>query len=97
MADPSGEDGDLRLEEDDILDGGSDLATSGDHMSEDPDMEALTNRMKEIEEEAQLIRQMQNDVDYCSTAEELEAHFHGCGSVNRVTILTDKYTGHPKG
>lgn len=36
MADPSGEDGDLRLEEDDILDGGSDLATSGDHMSEDP-------------------------------------------------------------
>ncbi|VDN37217.1 unnamed protein product [Gongylonema pulchrum] len=37
------------------------------------------------------------NVDYCSTAEELEAHFHGCGSVNRVTILTDKYTGHPKG
>lgn len=27
------------------------------------DMEALTNRMKEIEEEAQLIRQMQSDVE----------------------------------
>lgn len=36
-------------------------------------------------------------VDYGATAEELEQHFHGCGSVNRVTILCDKYTGHPKG
>ncbi|XP_014749460.1 PREDICTED: polyadenylate-binding protein 2-like, partial [Sturnus vulgaris] len=37
------------------------------------------------------------EVDYGATAEELEAHFHGCGSVNRVTILCDKYSGHPKG
>ncbi|VDP15779.1 unnamed protein product [Soboliphyme baturini] len=37
------------------------------------------------------------NVDYGATAEELEAHFHGCGSINRVTILCDKYTGHPKG
>ena len=29
-------------------------------------------------------------VDYGATAEELEAHFHGCGSVNRVTILDRK-------
>ena len=36
-------------------------------------------------------------VDYSCTAEELEAHFHGCGSVSRVTILCDKFTGHPKG
>jgi polyadenylate-binding protein 2 len=36
-------------------------------------------------------------VDYGATAEELEAHFHGCGAVNRVTILCDKFTGHPKG
>ena len=36
-------------------------------------------------------------VDYSVTAEELEKHFHGCGSVARVTILCDKYTGHPKG
>lgn len=36
-------------------------------------------------------------VDYGATAEELEAHFHGCGSVNRVTILCDKFSGHPKG
>ncbi|VDI70636.1 polyadenylate-binding protein 2 [Mytilus galloprovincialis] len=36
-------------------------------------------------------------VDYGATAEEMEQHFHGCGSVNRVTILCDKFTGHPKG
>ncbi|CAJ0930059.1 unnamed protein product, partial [Mesorhabditis belari] len=37
------------------------------------------------------------NVDYGCTGEELEKHFHGCGSVSRVTILCDKYTGHPKG
>lgn len=37
------------------------------------------------------------NVDYGATAQELEAHFHGCGSINRVTILCDKFTGHPKG
>ncbi|XP_023220718.1 polyadenylate-binding protein 2 isoform X2 [Centruroides vittatus] len=37
------------------------------------------------------------NVDYGATAEELEQHFHGCGSINRVTILCDKYSGHPKG
>ncbi|XP_043849872.1 polyadenylate-binding protein 2-like [Dromiciops gliroides] len=37
------------------------------------------------------------NVDYGATAEELEAHFHGCGSVHRVTILCDKFSGHPKG
>ncbi|XP_035214173.1 polyadenylate-binding protein 2-like isoform X1 [Stegodyphus dumicola] len=37
------------------------------------------------------------NVDYGATAEELEQHFHGCGSINRVTIQCDKYTGHPKG
>lgn len=37
------------------------------------------------------------NVDYGATAEELEAHFHGCGSMNRVTILCNKSDGHPKG
>nr|AHY82409.1 polyadenylate-binding protein 2 [Schmidtea mediterranea] len=37
------------------------------------------------------------NVDYGSTAKELEAHFKGCGAINRITILTNKYTGHPKG
>lgn len=37
------------------------------------------------------------NVDYGATAEEIEQHFHGCGSVARVTILCDKFSGHPKG
>ncbi|KAI0982278.1 hypothetical protein GJ496_009174 [Pomphorhynchus laevis] len=37
------------------------------------------------------------NVDYSTTAQELEAHFHGCGAVNRVTILCDKFSGNPKG
>ena len=37
------------------------------------------------------------NVDYGATAEELEQHFHGCGSISRVTILCNKFDGHPKG
>ncbi|GAB2272785.1 hypothetical protein Dimus_007604 [Dionaea muscipula] len=36
------------------------------------------------------------NVDYGCTPEEVQAHFQSCGTVNRVTILTDKY-GQPKG
>ena len=36
------------------------------------------------------------NVDYSVTPEELQAHFQECGTVNRVTILTDKM-GNPKG
>lgn len=99
----------------------------------DPELEAIKVRVKEMEEEAEKLKQMQEDVerqmnsspnnksgsqqtlsleekqeidtrsiyvgnvDYATTAGDLEKHFHGCGSVNRVTILTDKFTGHPKG
>lgn len=100
---------------------------------EDPELEAIKARVREMEEEAEKLKELQNEVekqmnmspppgnagpvimsveekmeadarsiyvgnvDYGATAEELEAHFHGCGSVNRVTILCDKFTGHPKG
>ncbi|KAJ3257703.1 cytoplasmic RNA-binding protein [Boothiomyces macroporosus] len=37
------------------------------------------------------------NVDYSATPEEIQAHFQSCGTINRVTILCDKYTGHPKG
>lgn len=38
------------------------------------------------------------NVDYGATPEEIQAHFAtGAGTVNRVTILLDKFTGHPKG
>lgn len=38
-----------------------------------------------------------NQVDYGATPEEIQAHFQSCGTINRVTILCDKFTGHPKG
>ncbi len=34
-------------------------------------------------------------VDWGTTPEELQLHFQACGTVNRVTILTDKF-GNPK-
>lgn len=36
-------------------------------------------------------------VDYAATPEELLAHFEACGTVERVTIVCDKYSGKPKG
>uniref|UniRef100_A0A8D1ZPX8 RRM domain-containing protein n=1 Tax=Sus scrofa TaxID=9823 RepID=A0A8D1ZPX8_PIG len=36
-------------------------------------------------------------VDYEGTARELEAYFNHCGEIHRVTILCDKFSGHPKG
>ncbi|KDO33457.1 hypothetical protein SPRG_02264 [Saprolegnia parasitica CBS 223.65] len=36
-------------------------------------------------------------VDYEATPEELQALFQSCGTINRVTILCDKFTGQPKG
>ena len=38
-----------------------------------------------------------NQVDYTTTPEELQQHFNSCGTINRVTILCDKFSGHPKG
>jgi len=37
------------------------------------------------------------NVDYGATPEEIQGHFQSCGTINRVTILCDKFTGHPKG
>lgn len=36
-------------------------------------------------------------VDYSATPEELLAHFGPCGTIERVTIVCDKFTGKPKG
>jgi len=36
------------------------------------------------------------NVDYSTTPVELQQHFSSCGTINRVTILCDKFTG-PKG
>ncbi|THH06741.1 hypothetical protein EW146_g9521 [Bondarzewia mesenterica] len=37
------------------------------------------------------------NVDYGATPEEIQGHFQACGTINRVTIICDKFTGHPKG
>jgi polyadenylate-binding protein 2 len=37
------------------------------------------------------------NVDYGASPEEIQDHFKGVGSINRVTILLDKFTGSPKG
>ena len=84
----------------------------------------MKQRVKEMEEEAAKLRQMQaevekdmnltqqdaqmkedidsrsvyiSNVDYSTTPEDLQSHFQSCGTINRVTILCDKWTGHPKG
>ncbi|XP_069843977.1 embryonic polyadenylate-binding protein 2-like [Dipodomys merriami] len=37
------------------------------------------------------------NVDYGSTAQELESYFNQCGEIHRITILCDRFSGHPKG
>ncbi|KAF2321348.1 hypothetical protein GH714_040418 [Hevea brasiliensis] len=119
-----------------------------DHGPNSKDLEDMKKRLKEIEEEAGALREMQAkvekemgavqdassgsasqaerkrwipalfmlylqiartifvdefeyvssaaQVDYACTPEEVQQHFQSCGTVNRVTILTDKF-GQPKG
>ncbi|KAJ2802876.1 hypothetical protein H4R20_003106 [Coemansia guatemalensis] len=37
------------------------------------------------------------NVDYSTTPEQLQEHFKGSGPINRVTILCNRHTNHPKG
>lgn len=50
-------------------------------------------------EEDELVRRSVyvGNVDYGTTPQELQEHFNKCGKVVRVTIMVDKYSGHPKG
>lgn len=109
------------------------MSVVGSNAVDDPELEAIKARVREMEEEAEKLKQLQSEVDkqmnlgsppgitsplnmsteekmevdnrsiyvgnvdYGATAEELEQHFHGCGSINRVTILCNKFDGHPKG
>ncbi|KAJ3294504.1 cytoplasmic RNA-binding protein [Borealophlyctis nickersoniae] len=106
---------------------GHDEQEDGNVDAADLELEALQSRMKEMEEEAAKLREMQEkvekdgaggtssagaeddkeaadtrsiyvgNVDYSATPEEVQAHFQSCGTINRVTILCDKWTGQPKG
>ncbi|CAJ2677099.1 polyadenylate-binding protein 2 isoform X1 [Trifolium pratense] len=51
---------------------------------------------QENREEADARSVFVGNVDYACTPEEVQQHFQSCGTVNRVTILTDKF-GQPKG
>ncbi|KAJ8619117.1 hypothetical protein MRB53_015303 [Persea americana] len=107
-----------------------DMAAADEHDSLKPqELEDMKKRLKEMEEEAAALREMQakvekemgsvqdhasaaatqaskeevdsrsiyvGNVDYACTPEEVQQHFQSCGTVNRVTILTDKF-GQPKG
>ena len=103
------------------------MATSSNTnaMEEDSEIEAIKRRLRQAEEDAARLTQMQaqvvseihssgaedfvnsaesdarsvyvGNVDFGATPEELQAHFQTCGTINRITILTDKWTGHPKG
>ncbi|KAI5300091.1 hypothetical protein KEM56_002733 [Ascosphaera pollenicola] len=75
------------------------------------EMESEAVRLREmqasIDQQSESLREDREDidarsvfvgnVDYGATPEEIQAHFQSCGSINRVTILLDKFTGHSKG
>lgn len=75
------------------------------------EMEEEANKLREMQQsldtQAEKVQENQTDVDsrsifvgnvdYSASPEEIQAHFQSCGSINRVTILLDKFTGQPKG
>ncbi|KAI4299108.1 hypothetical protein L6164_032599 [Bauhinia variegata] len=104
-----------------------DVDMQGEETNEE--LDDMKKRLKEMEDEAAALREMQakvekemgsvqdpatasssqvnreevdtrsifvGNVDYSCTPEEVQQHFQSCGTVNRVTIRTDKY-GQPKG
>eukprot|EP00775_Hariotina_reticulata_P002697 gene2697-2997_t len=103
---------------------GDGMDTAEGHEETADELEAMKQKLKELEEEAAKLRNTQgaaaedgeddaapdsgskeeadsrsvfvNNVDWGATPEELQQHFATCGTVNRVTILTDKF-GNPKG
>ncbi|XP_021753223.1 polyadenylate-binding protein 2-like [Chenopodium quinoa] len=108
-----------------------DMTSAADINDTEPsaDVEDMKKRLKEMEDEAAALREMQakvekemgavqdpaaaaadqanreevdsrsvfvGNVDYACTPEEVQQHFQSCGTVNRVTIRTNKF-GQPKG
>jgi polyadenylate-binding protein 2 len=55
------------------------------------------HEMRESKEDVDSRSIFVGNVDYGASPEEIQAHFQSVGSINRVTILLDKFTGHPKG
>lgn len=63
------------------------------HQSLDNDRGDLRENREDVDARSVFV----GNVDYGASPEEIQAHFQSCGSINRVTILLDKFTGHPKG
>ena len=60
-------------------------------------IDSQTENLRENKEDIDARSIFVGNVDYGASPEEIQAHFQSCGSINRVTILLDKFTGHPKG
>ncbi|KAI9773938.1 MAG: cytoplasmic RNA-binding protein [Geoglossum simile] len=60
-------------------------------------LDSQSNDLHEDKEDIDARSIFVGNVDYGASPEEIQAHFQSCGSINRVTILLDKFTGHPKG
>lgn len=60
-------------------------------------LDQQSENLREDKEEIDARSIFVGNVDYGASPEEIQAHFQSCGSINRVTILLDKYTGQPKG
>lgn len=60
-------------------------------------LDAQNDSLREDKEDIDARSIFVGNVDYGASPEEIQEHFRSCGSINRVTILLDKFTGHPKG
>jgi polyadenylate-binding protein 2 len=60
-------------------------------------MDNERHELRESKEDVDARSVFVGNVDYGASPEEIQAHFQSIGSINRVTILLDKFTGHPKG
>jgi len=61
------------------------------------DIDVQSEELAENKEDVDSRSIFVGNVDYSASPEEIQAHFQTAGAINRVTILLDKFTGHPKG
>ncbi|KAJ3534204.1 hypothetical protein NM688_g7170 [Phlebia brevispora] len=72
-------------------------AEKNEHEGKEPGDAATPMDTEEDKSEADGRSIYVGNVDYGASPEEIQQHFQSCGTINRVTILCDKFTGHPKG
>lgn len=60
-------------------------------------LDQQSNDLREDREDIDARSIFVGNVDYGASPEEIQAHFQSAGSINRVTILLDKFSGQPKG